>query len=157
MNAQLARLPEVIYHGIVDTIMWLHYDIFLILNDDLFLVVWIFCCPYSHSWRLLSSFSGCLRQLRWVSIIYLCKYALTCVCILEFIAVNRVPLGVVTQLTAWNHPMLIAIKKIAPALATGNSIVLKPSEMAPVSVLEVREDGWLFFLCFLFRHWLSKN
>ena len=34
--------------------------------------------------------------------------------------------------------MLIAIKKIAPALATGNSIVLKPSEMAPVSVLEVR-------------------
>jgi hypothetical protein len=34
---------------------------------------------------------------------------------------------------------------------------LKPSEMAPVSVLEVREDGWLFFLCFLFRHWLSKN
>jgi acyl-CoA reductase-like NAD-dependent aldehyde dehydrogenase len=37
--------------------------------------------------------------------------------------------------------MLIAIKKIAPALATGNSIVLKPSEMAPVSVLEVREDG----------------
>ena len=33
--------------------------------------------------------------------------------------------------------MLIAIKKIAPALATGNSIVLKPSELAPVSVLEV--------------------
>lgn len=51
--------------------------------------------------------------------------------------VNRVPLGVVTQLTAWNHPMLIAIKKIAPALAAGNSIVLKPSELAPVSVLEL--------------------
>lgn len=33
--------------------------------------------------------------------------------------------------------MLIAIKKIAPALAAGNSIVLKPSELAPVSVLEV--------------------
>jgi acyl-CoA reductase-like NAD-dependent aldehyde dehydrogenase len=57
-------------------------------------------------------------------------------------------LGVVTQLTAWNHPMLIAIKKIAPALATGNSIVLKPSEMAPVSVLEVREDGLTIFPLF---------
>lgn len=37
--------------------------------------------------------------------------------------------------------MLIAIKKIAPALATGNSIVLKPSELAPVSVLEVHIFG----------------
>ena len=53
------------------------------------------------------------------------------------LSVKRVPLGVVAQLTAWNHPMLIAIKKIAPALACGNSIVLKPSELAPVSVLEV--------------------
>lgn len=52
-------------------------------------------------------------------------------------AVKRVPLGVVAQLTAWNHPMLIAIKKIAPAIACGNSIVLKPSEYAPASVLEV--------------------
>jgi len=51
--------------------------------------------------------------------------------------VNRVPLGVVAQLTPWNHPMLIAIKKIAPAIATGNSIVLKPSELAPVSILEL--------------------
>ena len=41
--------------------------------------------------------------------------------------VHRVPLGVVAQLTPWNHPMLIAVKKIAPAIATGNSIVLKPS------------------------------
>jgi acyl-CoA reductase-like NAD-dependent aldehyde dehydrogenase len=55
---------------------------------------------------------------------------------LEF-AVQRVPLGVCAQLTPWNHPLLIAIKKIAPALATGNSIVLKPSEFAPISVLKV--------------------
>jgi acyl-CoA reductase-like NAD-dependent aldehyde dehydrogenase len=53
--------------------------------------------------------------------------------------VKRVPLGVVAQLTAWNHPMLIAIKKIAPAIACGNSIVLKPSEFAPASVLEIAE------------------
>lgn len=51
--------------------------------------------------------------------------------------VKRVPLGVCGLLTPWNHPMLIAVKKIAPALATGNTIVLKPSEMAPVSVLEL--------------------
>jgi acyl-CoA reductase-like NAD-dependent aldehyde dehydrogenase len=51
--------------------------------------------------------------------------------------VNRVPLGVCGLLTPWNHPLLIAIKKIAPALAAGNSIVLKPSELAPISVLEL--------------------
>jgi len=51
--------------------------------------------------------------------------------------VKRVPLGVCGLLTPWNHPLLIAIKKIAPAIATGNSIVLKPSELAPVSVLEL--------------------
>ena len=50
--------------------------------------------------------------------------------------VKRVPLGVCAQITPWNHPMLIAIKKIAPALATGNSIVVKPSEYAPITVLE---------------------
>lgn len=50
--------------------------------------------------------------------------------------VKRVPLGVCAQITPWNHPMLIAIKKIAPALAAGNSIVVKPSEFAPITVLE---------------------
>jgi acyl-CoA reductase-like NAD-dependent aldehyde dehydrogenase len=48
----------------------------------------------------------------------------------------RVPLGVVGQITPWNHPLLIATKKLAPALAAGNTIVLKPSELAPLSVLE---------------------
>jgi acyl-CoA reductase-like NAD-dependent aldehyde dehydrogenase len=48
----------------------------------------------------------------------------------------RVPLGVIGQLTPWNHPLLIATKKVAPALAAGNTIVLKPSELAPLSVLE---------------------
>ncbi|KAH9984124.1 aldehyde dehydrogenase domain-containing protein [Russula vinacea] len=36
----------------------------------------------------------------------------------------------------FNHPLLIAIKKIAPALAAGNSVIVKPSELAPISVLE---------------------
>ncbi|KAK0491244.1 aldehyde dehydrogenase [Armillaria novae-zelandiae] len=50
--------------------------------------------------------------------------------------VQRVPLGVVAQITPFNHPMLIAIKKIAPALAAGNSVIVKPSEWAPITVLE---------------------
>lgn len=41
--------------------------------------------------------------------------------------VTRIPLGVVAQITPFNHPLLIAIKKLAPALAAGNSVLLKPS------------------------------
>lgn len=44
-------------------------------------------------------------------------------------------MGVVVQITPFNHPLLIAIKKIAPALAAGNSIVLKPSELTPLTCL----------------------
>ncbi|KAF7352552.1 Aldehyde dehydrogenase [Mycena venus] len=50
--------------------------------------------------------------------------------------VQRIPLGVVAQITPFNHPLLIAVKKIAPALAAGNSVIVKPSELAPISVLE---------------------
>jgi acyl-CoA reductase-like NAD-dependent aldehyde dehydrogenase len=50
--------------------------------------------------------------------------------------VKRVPLGVVVQCTPWNHPLLIAVKKIAPALAAGNSVILKGSELTPLTVLE---------------------
>ncbi|KZT72573.1 aldehyde dehydrogenase [Daedalea quercina L-15889] len=53
--------------------------------------------------------------------------------------VQRVPLGVVAQVTPFNHPLLIAIKKIAPALAAGNSVIVKPSEAAPLSVLQFAE------------------
>ena len=48
---------------------------------------------------------------------------------------ERVPVGVCAAITPWNHPMLIATKKIAPALACGNAVVVKPSELAPLSVL----------------------
>ena len=51
--------------------------------------------------------------------------------------VRRVPLGVVGQITPWNHPLLITIKKVAPALGAGNAIVVKPSELAPVAPLEL--------------------
>ncbi|KAI0796862.1 aldehyde dehydrogenase [Abortiporus biennis] len=49
--------------------------------------------------------------------------------------VERVPLGVVAQITPFNHPLFIAVKKIVPALAAGNSVIVKPSELAPMSVL----------------------
>ncbi|KAL4076175.1 aldehyde dehydrogenase domain-containing protein [Scleroderma citrinum] len=50
--------------------------------------------------------------------------------------VHRVPLGVVAQITPFNHPLLIAVKKLAPALAAGNSVIVKPSELAPISLLD---------------------
>ena len=47
--------------------------------------------------------------------------------------IDHVPLGVVVQITPFNHPLLIAVKKIAPALAAGNSVILKPSELTPLT------------------------
>lgn len=49
--------------------------------------------------------------------------------------VRRVPLGVVGQITPWNHPLLILTKKLAPALAAGNTVVVKPSEYTPLTTL----------------------
>lgn len=48
---------------------------------------------------------------------------------------RRVPLGVVGLITPWNHPLLILTKKVAPAMAAGNALVVKPSELAPVTPL----------------------
>ncbi|KAB8210933.1 aldehyde dehydrogenase domain-containing protein [Aspergillus parasiticus] len=50
---------------------------------------------------------------------------------------TRLPLGVVAQITPYNHPLLIATKKIAAALAAGNVVIVKPSELAPLSVLKL--------------------
>ena len=47
--------------------------------------------------------------------------------------VRREPIGVVGQVTPWNYPLLMMIWKIAPALAAGNTIVLKPSDTTPAS------------------------
>jgi acyl-CoA reductase-like NAD-dependent aldehyde dehydrogenase len=47
---------------------------------------------------------------------------------------TREPLGVVGLLTPFNHPLLILTKKLAPALAAGNAVVIKPSELAPLTV-----------------------
>ena len=47
------------------------------------------------------------------------------------------PLGVVGQIIPWNFPILMAAWKVAPALAAGNAIVLKPAEQTPVGILEL--------------------
>ena len=53
--------------------------------------------------------------------------------------VTREPLGVVAAIVPWNFPLLMAAWKLAPALATGNSVVIKPSEKSPLSVLRLAE------------------
>ena len=53
--------------------------------------------------------------------------------------VTREPVGVVAAVIPWNYPMLMAAWKIGPALASGNSLVLKPSEKAPLTSLRLAE------------------
>ena len=49
------------------------------------------------------------------------------------------PLGVVGQIIPWNFPLLMAVWKLAPALAAGNAVVLKPAEQTPASILVLME------------------
>ena len=49
------------------------------------------------------------------------------------------PLGVVGQIIPWNFPILMAVWKLAPALAAGNCVVLKPAEQTPWSILQLME------------------
>lgn len=49
------------------------------------------------------------------------------------------PLGVVAQIIPWNFPILMAVWKLAPALAAGNTVVLKPAESTPISIMVLME------------------
>ena len=53
--------------------------------------------------------------------------------------IRRVPLGVIGAVVPWNFPLDMATWKLAPALVTGNSVVLKPAEQAPLSALRLAE------------------
>jgi betaine-aldehyde dehydrogenase len=53
--------------------------------------------------------------------------------------IRREPVGVVGQITPWNYPLMMAIWKIGPALAAGNTVVLKPAETTPVTTLKLAE------------------
>jgi betaine-aldehyde dehydrogenase len=68
--------------------------------------------------------------------------------------IRREPIGVVAQVTPWNYPMMMAVWKIAPALAAGNAVVLKPSDTTPVTTVRLAElaaevfpDGVLNVIC----------
>jgi betaine-aldehyde dehydrogenase len=53
--------------------------------------------------------------------------------------IRREPVGVCAQVTPWNYPMMMAVWKFAPAIAAGNTVVLKPSDTTPVSTLLLAE------------------
>ncbi|HEX9993612.1 MAG TPA: aminobutyraldehyde dehydrogenase [Acidimicrobiales bacterium] len=53
--------------------------------------------------------------------------------------VRREPVGVCAQVTPWNYPMMMAVWKWAPALAAGNTVVLKPSDTTPVTTVRMAE------------------
>ena len=55
--------------------------------------------------------------------------------------IRREPIGVVGQVTPWNYPMMMAIWKFGPALAAGNTVVLKPAETTPVTTAMLAELG----------------
>ncbi len=54
-------------------------------------------------------------------------------------SIRREPVGVVAQVAPWNYPMLMAVWKFAPAIAAGNSVVLKPSDTTPVTATILAE------------------
>jgi betaine-aldehyde dehydrogenase len=53
--------------------------------------------------------------------------------------IRREPIGVCAQVAPWNYPMVMAVWKFAPAIAAGNTVVLKPSDTTPVSTLLLAE------------------
>ena len=53
--------------------------------------------------------------------------------------VKREPLGVIAQVVPWNFPLMFTSWKMGPALAAGNTVVLKPSELTPLSTLKIVE------------------
>ncbi|MFV2176247.1 aldehyde dehydrogenase [Actinomadura sp. LOL_016] len=53
--------------------------------------------------------------------------------------ITREPLGVVAAVVPWNFPLMMAIWKVAPALAVGNSVVVKPAEQSPLTALRLAE------------------
>lgn len=53
--------------------------------------------------------------------------------------IRREPVGVVAQVTPWNYPLMMAIWKMAPAIAAGNAVILKPSDTTPVSTTRLAQ------------------
>ena len=51
--------------------------------------------------------------------------------------IRRDPIGVVASIAPWNYPLMMAAWKLGPALAAGNTVVLKPSEQTPLTALKL--------------------
>ena len=65
----------------------------------------------------------------------------------EKILIEKLPHGVIGGISAWNFPLALFARKVAPALAAGNTIVIKPHELAPLAALEatrLAEDAGVF-------------
>jgi betaine-aldehyde dehydrogenase len=59
--------------------------------------------------------------------------------------IRREPVGVVAQVAPWNYPMMMAVWKIAPALAAGNTVVIKPSDTTPATTIMLAEAAGQIF------------
>jgi len=56
-----------------------------------------------------------------------------------FCHTRREPVGIVGLIAPWNYPLMMAAWKLAPALAAGNTVVFKPSEITPLSAIRIGE------------------
>ncbi|MGL4691919.1 MAG: aldehyde dehydrogenase family protein, partial [Stenotrophomonas maltophilia] len=82
--------------------------------------------------------AGVLRCLRWTAEAVDKVYGEVAPTALDTLGlITREPVGVVAVIVPWNFPLLMASWKIAPALAAGNSVVLKPSERSPLSAIRL--------------------
>ncbi len=92
----------------------------------------LFTVPYSNEfWRYLAEAAGKMSYVEPVP-----KYVFPTE---AWEWVERVPFGVCSQIVPWNVPYMMAIWKIAPAIATGNTVVLKPALETPVSTMALAE------------------
>lgn len=81
------------------------------------------------AWDNIRYFAGCARQLSGQAT---AEYMPT-----HTSSIRREPLGVVAGIAPWNYPVLMAAWKLGPALAAGNTVVIKPSEMTPLTTVEM--------------------
>lgn len=93
--------------------------------------------PISDSWDDVTS---AVKYLRWNAEIIDKIYGHIAPTAPDVLAlITREPLGVVAAVTPWNFPLFISCSKIGPALATGNSVIVKPAEQSPLSTIFIAE------------------
>ncbi|VFS56553.1 Aldehyde dehydrogenase PuuC [Raoultella planticola] len=92
--------------------------------------------PIRHSLR--DDIPGAARAIRWYAEAIDKVYGeVAPTGVNELAMIVREPVGVIAAVVPWNFPLLLACWKLGPALATGNSIVLKPSEKSPLTALRL--------------------